>query len=271
MKIMCRQALLIVLLSLIAQAHAFTWQDLWKTKDQQGKALMEKQQFQQAKDIFLRPDWRATSAYRAGDYELANKLYPSIKSEDAYYNHGNTLAHMGKYEEGIKAYDKALAINPDNQDALHNRKILEELLKKDKEQQKQDQDKQNQDKQNQDKQNQDKQNQDKQNQDKQDQDKQNQDKQNQDKQDQDKQDQDKQDQDKQDQGKQNRDKQDQDKQKQQDKQNQNKDKPNKADAQAQREKDQAKEQWLRLIPDDPGGLLREKFLRDHLRRQRGWD
>ena len=30
------------------------------------------------------------------------------------------------------------------------------------------------------------------------------------------------------------------------------------------------EQWLRLVPDDPGGLMRSKFLRDHLRRHQGW-
>jgi Ca-activated chloride channel family protein len=29
---------------------------------------------------------------------------------------------------------------------------------------------------------------------------------------------------------------------------------------------QAAEQWLRSVPDDPGGLLREKFRREHLRR-----
>ncbi|HHF0526846.1 TPA: tetratricopeptide repeat protein, partial [Legionella anisa] len=45
---------------------------------------------------------------------------------------------------------------------------------------------------------------------------------------------------------------------------------NEAQSEAEREKQQAKEQWLRLIPDDPGGLMREKFLRDHLRRERGW-
>ena len=37
-----------------------------------------------------------------------------------------------------------------------------------------------------------------------------------------------------------------------------------------REKEQSKKQWLRVIPDDPGGLMREKFLRDYLKRQRGW-
>jgi Ca-activated chloride channel homolog len=225
--------------------HAFSWQDLWKTKDQQAKVMMEEGDFAKAKDTFERPDWQAASAYRAGDYQQAAKLYQSFKQEDAYYNEGNALAHMHQYQQAINAYNQVLATNPNHQDALYNRKIVEELLKK----QKQDQDKQNQDKQNQDKQNQDKQNQDKQDQDKQDQDKQDQNKQDQDKQDQDKQDQDKQN---------------------QDKSNQNNSEQQSSRSQAQREKDQAKEQWLRLIPDDPGGLLREKFLRDHLRRQSGW-
>ncbi|OGV36838.1 MAG: hypothetical protein A3E88_00455 [Legionellales bacterium RIFCSPHIGHO2_12_FULL_35_11] len=33
-----------------------------------------------------------------------------------------------------------------------------------------------------------------------------------------------------------------------------------------KDKQQMKNQWLKLIPEDPGGLLREKFKRDHLRR-----
>ena len=40
--------------------------------------------------------------------------------------------------------------------------------------------------------------------------------------------------------------------------------------QEEKEQRKARDQWLKLIPDEPGGLLREKFLRDHLRRQRGW-
>ena len=267
---------IIALFCLVQTVHAFSWHDLWATKDQQAKAMMEKGQFNKAAGLFNRDDWRATSAYRAGDYQQAATLYQSFKTEDAYYNQGNAEAHLHQYEQAIHAYDKTLGINPNNQDALHNRKIVEDLLKKDKQQQQnqQNQDKQNQDKQNQDKQNQDKQNQDKQNQDKQNQDKQNQDKQNQDKQNQDKQNQDKQNQDKQNQDKQNQDKQNQDKQNQ-DKQDQDKNKQNlpaksEAQKQADREKQQAKEQWLRLVPDDPGGLMREKFLRDHLRRQRGW-
>ena len=258
-----------VLIGVAPYVSANSWQDLWATKDQQAKTMMDNGEFDKAKDTFLRDDWRAASAYRAKAYKQAATLYQSFKNEDAYYNQGNALAYLGKYEQAISAYNKALAINPNNQDAIDNRKLLQELLKKNKQdQKKQDKDKQNQSKQDQDQKNQDEQNQDKQDQDKQDQNKQDQDKQDKNKQDQDKQDQNKQDQDKQDQNKQDQVKKDQDK-KDQDKPDQ----PATAANQSQedREKQQAREQWLRLIPDDPGGLMREKFLRDHLRRQRGWN
>ncbi|HAU0969936.1 TPA: tetratricopeptide repeat protein [Legionella pneumophila] len=230
------------------QLKAFSWSDLWFTPNQQAQHLMEKGQFAKAKDLFERNDWAASAAYRAGDYEQAAKLFNELKTEQGYYNQGNALAHLGKYEEAIRAYDKALAFNPNNQDALYNRKLISELLKKDKEKKKsqnqQDKDQQNKDQQNQDQQNQDKQNKNQQNQDQQNQDKQNKDQQNRD---------------------------------QQNKAQQNKDQNKKNDKQegeiqseSNQEKQLAKEQWLRLIPDDPGGLMREKFLRDHLRRERGW-
>ena len=270
-------------------AHAFEWSSLWQTPDQKAKKLMDNHQFTEASQQFEDMNWRATAAYRAGQFDKAAADYQTLQNEEGFYNQGNARAKMGQYEKAVDAYRQALKLNPNHRDAQYNLKLVEDLLKKNKQNQdkqnqdkqnqdKQDQDKQNQDKQDQDKQNQDKQDQDKQNQDKQDQDKQNQDKQDQDKQDQDKQNQDKQDQDKQNQDKQDQDKQDQDKQDQdkqdQDKQDQDKqdqDKQNKTQSPAEREKQRANEQWLKLIPDDPGGLLREKFMRDHLRRQNGWD
>ncbi|MFO9125617.1 tetratricopeptide repeat protein [Legionella pneumophila serogroup 1] len=260
------------------QLKAFSWSDLWFTPNQQAQHLMEKGQFAKAKDLFERNDWAASAAYRAGDYEQAAKLFNELKTEQGYYNQGNALAHLGKYEEAIRAYDKALAFNPNNQDALYNRKLISELLKKDKEKKKsqnqQDKDQQNKDQQNQDQQNQDKQNKNQQNQDQQNQDKQNKNQQNQGQQNQDKQNKNQQNQGQQNQDKQNKDQQNRD---QQNKAQQNKDQNKKNDKQegeiqseSNQEKQLAKEQWLRLIPDDPGGLMREKFLRDHLRRERGW-
>ncbi|HAU1009403.1 TPA: tetratricopeptide repeat protein [Legionella pneumophila] len=273
------RVLTIVAVALISnQLKAFSWSDLWFTPNQQAQHLMEKGQFAKAKDLFERNDWAASAAYRAGDYEQAAKLFNELKTEQGYYNQGNALAHLGKYEEAIRAYDKALAFNPNNQDALYNRKLISELLKKDKEKKKsqnqQDKDQQNKDQQNQDQQNQDKQNKNQQNQDQQNQDKQNKNQQNQDQQNQDKQNKNQQNQDQQNQDKQNKDQQNRD---QQNKAQQNKNQNKKNDKQegeiqseSNQEKQLAKEQWLRLIPDDPGGLMREKFLRDHLRRERGW-
>ena len=65
---------------------------------------------------------------------------------------------------------------------------------------------------------------------------------------------------------------------QQNQEKQDKAQQNKANTQAvdkkqspeELEKQQEKEHWLKLIPDDPAGLLRDKFLRDHLRREEGW-
>ncbi|HAT8266709.1 TPA: tetratricopeptide repeat protein, partial [Legionella pneumophila] len=163
------RVLTIVAVALISnQLKALSWSDLWFTPNQQAQHLMEKGQFAKAKDLFERNDWAASAAYRAGDYEQAAKLFNELKTEQGYYNQGNALAHLGKYEEAIRAYDKALAFNPNNQDALYNRKLISELLKKDKEKKKsqnqQDKDQQNKDQQNQGQQNQDKQNKDQQNQ-----------------------------------------------------------------------------------------------------------
>ncbi|WP_035918964.1 tetratricopeptide repeat protein, partial [Legionella fairfieldensis] len=141
MKILSLLSLFIV----VCNAYAFSWADLWATKDQQAQTLMNKGQFKEAAARFQQQEWHAAAAYRAGDYAQAAKQYQSQKNESGYYNYANALAHLKQYEQAIKAYDKALAINPNNKDALYNRKLIEELLKN-KKKQSNDQGNKNQDK-----------------------------------------------------------------------------------------------------------------------------
>ncbi|MFI4919265.1 MAG: tetratricopeptide repeat protein [Legionellales bacterium] len=293
---------LLMLASISVQA--LNWTDLWLNPDQQGQLLMTKGDYVSAKDVFKDSNWRAAAAYKAGDYKRSAALLKEAETEQAYYNKANALAHLGQYQQAIQAYDKALAMNPHDQDAIYNRKLVKELMKKDQEKQqnkeqqnkeqqdkeqqdkeqqnKEQQDKEQQDKEQQDKEQQDKEQQDKEQQNKEQQDKEQQDKEQQDKEQQDKEQQDKEQQDKEQQDKEQQDKEQQDKEQQdkeqQDKEQQNKEQQdknksaNKSDATAaqDQEKQQAKKQWLKLVPDDPGGLMREKFLRDHLRRELGW-
>ena len=134
----------------IPRLHASVWDNLWQTQNQQAQQLMERHQFSEAAKRFEDDAWRATAAYRSGEYDTAASRFATLDTDEGYYNQGNALAHMGQYEKALQAYDHALRLNSKHEDAQYNRKLVEELLKKDKQQQ--NQDKQNQDKQNQDKQ-----------------------------------------------------------------------------------------------------------------------
>ncbi|MEN9945915.1 MAG: hypothetical protein RLZZ293_301 [Pseudomonadota bacterium] len=263
-------------------AWGISWNDLWYNHNQQAKHLLEQNKPEQAINLFSDPQWKATAYYRNKQYQQSYDLFAQDKTANGWYNQGNSLAQLQRYPDAIKAYKQALKLQTNFPQAKYNLELVEKLLKQqqDKQQQdKQQQDKQQQDKQQQDKQQQDKQQQDKQQQDKQQQDKQQQDKQQQDKQQQDKQQQDKQQQDKQQQDKQQQDKQQQDKQ-QQDKQQQDKQQQDKQQQDKQlaksidtklsnQELQQQLEGALAQVPDDPGGLLRNKFARDYQRQQQG--
>ncbi|HTR01034.1 MAG TPA: VWA domain-containing protein [Candidatus Acidoferrum sp.] len=239
-----------VLMAPSPKTYAWEWRDLWERKDQQGSKAFDGGDYAGAAARFKDPGWRAAAEYRNGDFQGAvNDLTP-LGDAESNYNRGNAFAKLGQYESALASYNQALAQNPDHADAKHNKEIIEKLLKqqqeqKDKQNQQSGDEKQQQkDKQNQDQQNQN-QNQDQQNQQQQQQ--QNQQQQNQQNQ------QNKQDQQKQDQQQQQND---------EDKQDKNeKKKPEQQNAKTQRpnEEEQAMQQWLMRIPDDPGELLRNKF------------
>lgn len=111
------------------QAQASLWQDLWKTPYQQGSAALKRGDAKQAAQLFKNPAWRATAQYRSKDYAAAAKAFARMDTSNGKYNLGNALAHQGHYKAAIGAYDKALAMNPKNADAAYNKKLLEKLLK----------------------------------------------------------------------------------------------------------------------------------------------
>jgi Ca-activated chloride channel family protein len=123
-------------------AEALEWRDLWLTPDQRAQRDFAAGDAKAAAERFRDPAWKAAAEYKAGDYEQAAKGLEKIDTANGQYNRGNALANAGQLEQALKAYDRALQLDPKNEDAAYNRKLVEEALRKQqeqKEQQKQDQ------------------------------------------------------------------------------------------------------------------------------------
>ena len=260
---MKKNVLIVLILLLFSQtSFAWSWRDLWSRPDEQAAKLLKQGKADMAVKLFQDPKWRAVARYRSGSYQQAAIDFGQQNSATGFYNQGNALARSGQYQQAIAAYDKALKLQPEHQDALYNKAIIEKLLQ-DKQQQDQSEKSQKQKTQQEQSQSNNQQNQGSNKQDQKQEQKQQSNNQQQEKQNQPQSTNDNQ----------------QNQQSQQNKQQNQPQQSNKQDApQQQQQQQQAKqqpekpdadEQMLNRIPDDPGGLLRQKFLRDHYRRKQG--
>jgi Ca-activated chloride channel family protein len=117
------------------RAEAFEWADLWQRPDQQGAAAMARDAPDQAAALFEDPEWLAAARYRSGQYEESAAALSGIDSAEAQYNRGNALARSGQLAEAIAAYDRALELEPGHADAEFNRELVADLLEQQQEQQ----------------------------------------------------------------------------------------------------------------------------------------
>jgi Ca-activated chloride channel family protein len=187
-----------------------------------------------AAELFDDPEWRAAAEYRNADFPASVATLSPLQTAEAHYNRGNALARAGELEPAIAAYEQAIELKPDHEDAIHNRDLLKELLEQQQQEQQQEQDQQQQ---SQDQQ----QSQSGEQQENQDGEPENQEP-----------------------GQQPAEAESEANEEQQGA-------PEQQQAQAEPQNveewasDQAAEQWLRRIPQDPGGLLRRKFLYQYQR------
>jgi Ca-activated chloride channel family protein len=130
---------LLLLLPIPKNSYAFEWQELWQNKDQQAQQAYQNNQFEQAAQKFENTEWKAAAQYKAGQYQEAGETLSNSATSDAAYNQGNSLAQLGQLEEAIKAYEKALQIDPKNGDAKYNKELVEKELEKQKQQENKDQ------------------------------------------------------------------------------------------------------------------------------------
>ncbi|NQY41785.1 MAG: tetratricopeptide repeat protein [Legionellales bacterium] len=253
---------LLLIFYIIFSNQAYCFGESLFNENYQGYTDYKQERYAKAYEKFSKPHWKALAALKNNKLEDAIDLLVEVKTITGKYNLGTAYALQGDFDNAINMYNDVLKIDPGHTDSKYNLELVKKL-KKQSENSKQDgkngksgKDGKNSDKS--DGQN----NQDSNSKQDETSSKERKDQKSSNK-----------DEQKQGQNDLNKANQNQNGKQQQENKNQqqNNDTANamendKKDAKYD-EKQQADEQWLRSIPDDPGGLLRNKFLRDHLKRR----
>ncbi|MBK1695255.1 hypothetical protein CKO09_10985 [Chromatium weissei] len=109
-------ALLLALLLPSPPSDASDWANWWQRADQRAAQQIE----------------RGAAEYRAGNFQAAFDALTDVNGAEADYNRGNALARLGRLEEAATAYQNTLRQMPDHVDAQHNLKQVREQLAKQK-------------------------------------------------------------------------------------------------------------------------------------------
>lgn len=116
-------------------ASALDWQSIWQNPDQRASKMFEQGEHEAAAELFDKPEWQASSRYQAGDYSAALETWQQLEGADALYNRGNALVRLGRLDEALQAYETLLRDDPGHQDALYNKQQIEKFLEQQQQQQ----------------------------------------------------------------------------------------------------------------------------------------
>ena len=130
---------MLVVLPFPNPAQAQEWQSLWKTPNQKAQQAFDAGDYERSAGLFNDPEWKAAAEYKAGSYEQVLETLKDSDNARTHYNRGNALAQSGRLVEAVAAYEDALKLEPDHEDAAYNKAVVEKELEKQKQEQQQDQ------------------------------------------------------------------------------------------------------------------------------------
>jgi len=135
--------LVIFIVPLPQPAEASLWDDLWLNSDQQAQRALQEGSAADAAALFEDTEWRGVARYQAGDYAGSAAEFAESGDTRNLYNLGNAMAQLGEFDVAIDAYEQVLERDPENEDAQYNMDLVKSL----KEQQEQEQETQGDDQQ----------------------------------------------------------------------------------------------------------------------------
>lgn len=124
-----RKGWVLVLVVFIAPvpAQASFWDDLWLNKDQQAQRALDEGNAADAAALFDDTEWRGVARYRAADYSGSADEFSASEDMRNLYNFGNAMAQKGDFDAAIDAYERVLEAEPENEDARYNRDYVKQL------------------------------------------------------------------------------------------------------------------------------------------------
>jgi Ca-activated chloride channel family protein len=125
----------LAVLPLPEPAQASLWEDLWYTRDQQAQRRLDAGEPTDAAALFEDQEWKAVAQYRAGDFAESARNFAERGDARGLYNLGNAMARQGELESAIDAYEQVLELDPEHEDARYNRDLLREAQQQQQQQQ----------------------------------------------------------------------------------------------------------------------------------------
>ncbi len=120
--------LLVVFIAPLPQpAEAAFWEDLWRNKNQQAVQALEDGSPADAAVLFDDNEWRAVARYQSGDYSGSAAEFAEYGDTRNLYNLGNALAQQRELDSAIDAYEQVLELEPDNEDASYNLDLVKQM------------------------------------------------------------------------------------------------------------------------------------------------
>lgn len=115
-----------------------TFRDWWQTPSQQAQRAWQEGDNERLQEVAPTETWRGAAAYRQGDFETANEAFSAPDAASAepdspqalrqQFNQATTEIQLGEYASAIEKLDTLLQQQPANEAAIRNRAIAKRLL-----------------------------------------------------------------------------------------------------------------------------------------------
>ncbi len=97
--------------------------DLWATPEQRADHLFRAGRYADATKASADPRRQGAALYRAGDFKAAEAAFARDGTAGGAFDRGNALVMLGKYDDAVTSYDRALALRPGWPEAADNRAV----------------------------------------------------------------------------------------------------------------------------------------------------